>query len=278
MKLDDLAYCAGQVRSLDSDRYVTALFAPASRRADLLALYAFNLELARSREAVSEPALGRIRLQWWRDAIAECYEGGARRHQVIQPLAAAIKRHGLSRHLFERIIDTREVDFDPSPLERLEHLVAYADATSGALNLLALEVLGARDRSHEQAAATVGRSWALTGTIRGLRHLLVTGRSPLPQDLMKKHGLTQAALQRLKRSDALCKTVEEIAVIAMNYMDDMSVEKSGRAAPVLLSAVLARAYLKRLAGTGHAPFDERNMRRLPYRSWRLMIPALTGRI
>jgi len=276
--MNDLAYCAAQVRSLDSDRYVTALFAPASRRADLLVLYAFNLELARSREAVSEPALGRIRLQWWRDVIAECYEGRARRHQVVQPLAAAIERHGLSRDLFERIIDAREVDFDPSPLERLEQLVAYADATSGALNLLALEVLGARDHSPEQAAAAVGRSWALTGMVRGLRHLLLTGRSPLPQDLMKKHGLTQAELQSLKRSDPLCKTVEEIAVIAMNNMDNLSVKKSGRAAPALLPSILARAYLKRLAGTGHDPFDDRNMRPLPYRAWRLMIPALTSRI
>jgi phytoene synthase len=276
--MDDHAYCAAQVRSLDSDRYVTALFAPASRRSDLLALYAFNLELARSREAVSEPALGRIRLQWWRDAIAECYEGRARRHQVVQRLAAAIERHQLSRHLFERIIDAREVDFDPSPPERLEHLVAYADATSGALSLLALEVLGARNSKQEQAAAAVGMSWALTGMARGLRHLLLTGRSPLPLDLMKKYGLTQAGLQSLKRSDSLCKTVEEIAVIALNSMDEMSMKKSGRAAPALLPSILARAYLKRLAGTGYNPFDERNMRPLSYRAWRLMIPALTGRI
>lgn len=276
--MNDLAYCAGQVRSLDSDRYVTALFAPASRRADLMALYAFNLELARSREAVSEPALGHIRLQWWRDAIAECYEGRTRRHMVVQPLAAAIERHGLSRHLFERIIEAREADFEPTPFERMEHLLAYADATSGALNLLALEVLGARDHGQEQAAAAVGRSWALTGMVRGLRHLLRTGRSPLPQDLMKKHGLTQAELQSLKRSDALCKTVEEIASIALNTMNDMSVKKTGIAVPVLLPSVLTRAYLKRLAGTGHDPFDERNMRPLPYRAWRLMIPSLSGRI
>ncbi|MBE9553983.1 MAG: squalene/phytoene synthase family protein, partial [Proteobacteria bacterium] len=182
------------------------------------------------------------------------------------------------RHLFERIIDAREVDFDPSPPEELEHLVAYADATSGALNLLALEVLGVRDHSHEQTAAAVGTAWALTGMVRGLRHLLLTGRSPLPQDLMKKHGLTQAEMQSLKRSDALCKTVEEIAVIAMNNLDDASVKKSGRAAPALLPSVLARAYLKRLAGTGYDPFDEKNMRPLPYRAWRLMIPAFTGRI
>lgn len=276
--MDDDAYCAAKVRSLDSDRYVTALFAPAARRPDLMALYAFNLELARSREAVSEPILGRIRLQWWRDAIAECYEGRPRRHKVVQPLAAAIERYGLPRHLFDRIIDAREADFDPSPLERLEHLVVYADATSGALNLLALEILGVRDHEQERAAAAVGTSWALAGMVRGLRHLLLTGRSPLPRDLMRKHGLTQAELQSLKRSDALCKTVEEIASMALSINVEMPVKKLGQATPVLLPSVLARAYLKRLARTGYDPFNERNIQPLSYRAWRLIIPALTGRI
>jgi phytoene synthase len=275
--MDDHAYCAAQVRSLDSDRYVTALFAPAPRRADLLVLYAFNLEVARSREAVSEPALGRIRLQWWRDAIAECYAGKARRHQVVQPLAAAIGRHGLSRHLFDRIIDTREVDLDSVPLERLENLVAYADATAGALNRLVLEILGVRGVALEKAAAGVGTAWALTGTIRGLRHLLLTGRHPLPRDFMQKHGLASAALHSLKHSDELCKAVEEIAVIALTTLNDNWVKLPGKAMPAMLPAVLARAYLKRLADTGYNPFDERNLLPLPYRTWRLMVPALTGR-
>ena len=276
--MGDHAYCAGQVRGLDSDRYVTALFAPASRRADLLALYAFNIELARSREAVSEPALGRIRLQWWREAIAECYGGGARRHQVVQPLAAAIERHKLSRHLFDRIIDARETDFDPAPPERLEHLVAYADASSGALNLLALQILGARDLDLERAASAAGTGWALTGTIRGLRHLMLAGRSPLPRDLMAKHGLSLADLQCLKRSDMLCNLVEEICVTALCYITNSRVKKARPAAPVLLQAVLARAYLRRLAATGFDPFDEKNARPLPFRTWRLVIPSMTGRI
>ena len=275
---NDHAYCAAQVETLDSDRYVTALFAPATHRADLLTLYAFNLELARGREAVSEPALGLIRLQWWRDVIAECYEGEPRRHQVVQPLAAAIERHDLPRHLFDRIIDAREVDFDPAPPASMEDLVAYADATSGALNLLALRIMGEEDHKLEKAAAAVGMAWALTGTVRGLRHLLVTGRAPLPRDLMDKHGLTLAKLQSLRRSDALCKTVEEIASIALNNINDLRVKTGGLAKPVLLPAVLARGYLKRLAATGHDPFDERNMRPLPWRAWRLIIPALSGRI
>ena len=46
----DAAYCLAQVRRHDRDRYLTALFAGAAARADLMALYAFNLEVARTRE------------------------------------------------------------------------------------------------------------------------------------------------------------------------------------------------------------------------------------
>ena len=86
--MGESAYCAELVRQQDSDRYLTALFAAAALRADLFALYAFNVEVARGREAVSEPMLGHIRLQWWRDAIAECFSGTPRHHQVVEPLAA----------------------------------------------------------------------------------------------------------------------------------------------------------------------------------------------
>ena len=69
------------MRHHDRDRFQTALFAPAERREALFALYAFNYEIARVREAVREPMLGQIRLQWWREAIAAAYAGEPpRRH------------------------------------------------------------------------------------------------------------------------------------------------------------------------------------------------------
>ena len=57
------------VRRHDPDRFLTALFAPPEKRDALLTLYAFNHELARAREAVSEPPLALIRLQWWREVV-----------------------------------------------------------------------------------------------------------------------------------------------------------------------------------------------------------------
>ncbi len=81
--MSQLSDCARLLRRYDYDRFLTGLFAPAGRREALYAVYAFNLEIARTREAVSEPMLGQIRLQWWREAIEEIYAGRVRRHEVV---------------------------------------------------------------------------------------------------------------------------------------------------------------------------------------------------
>ena len=70
-------------RDGDLDRYVSALFAPGACREHLFALYAFNVELARIGDQVSEPQLGEIRLQWWRDALDLAASGDARFESVI---------------------------------------------------------------------------------------------------------------------------------------------------------------------------------------------------
>src|SRR5215207_6502960 len=101
----------GFVRAHDRDRFQTALFAPAERREALFALYAFNYEVARVRESVTQPMLGQIRLQWWREVVAASYAGApARQHVVAGPLAALIAEIAPAREHFERIIDTRERD------------------------------------------------------------------------------------------------------------------------------------------------------------------------
>src|SRR4030095_16474995 len=124
----DDAYCLEQVRRFDRDRYLTALFARPQARADLMALYAFNLEVAKTRELVREPMMGLMRQQWWRDCLAKIYAGNERRHQVVQPLAAAIRRHRLDRAPFDRLLDAREHDLGETPPADLPALVGYVDA------------------------------------------------------------------------------------------------------------------------------------------------------
>ena len=105
-----LSYCGKQAYEHDRDRFLTTLFAPADRREALFALIAFNIEIAKTREVVSEALLGQIRLQWWRDAIGEIYSGAPRRHEVIGPLAEAVDRWHLDRRSFDTLIDARAAD------------------------------------------------------------------------------------------------------------------------------------------------------------------------
>src|SRR6476661_6084406 len=82
-RTDRLSPVAALVRHHDRDRFQTVLFAPAARREALFALYAFNYEIARVRESVTEPMLGQIRLQWWREAVDAGYAGTLPRHHVV---------------------------------------------------------------------------------------------------------------------------------------------------------------------------------------------------
>ena len=133
-KAQRLSPVAAMVQRHDRDRYQTVLFAPAARREALFALYAFNYEIARVRETVTQPMLGQIRLQWWRENIAAVFEGGAVRHQpVADRLSAVIREVPLTREHFERMIDARESDLKDEPLADLSALENYAEASSSRI-------------------------------------------------------------------------------------------------------------------------------------------------
>src|SRR5262249_56566084 len=77
-----LSPVAALVRQHDRDRFQTVLFAPAARREALFALYAFNCEIASVRDKVTQPTLGRIRLECRREGIAAAFEHALVHHHA----------------------------------------------------------------------------------------------------------------------------------------------------------------------------------------------------
>ncbi len=146
-------YVLETVRAADRDRFLAALFAPEPARSDLLALLAFDHELARTPTVTREPMLARIRLQWWREAVAEATGAGAPRAQpVVEALSEAVRRHRLAPERLEALIDAREEEIDGAlDVVRAGH--ALAD--------LELAVLGVADAATLQAARTVGSAWLM---------------------------------------------------------------------------------------------------------------------
>ena len=280
---------AERARDADPDRYMCALFAAPRQRGALFALLLFNTEIARVHEVVSEPMLGQIRLQWWREAIDEIYQGRGRRHDVAEPLAAAIRTHGLTRSYFERLIDAREKDLDGTPPENMAALEQYAEESAAPLVSLALEIAGAGDVPHPSAGADAsvqadvarhtGIGWALTGLMRALPHHAAAGRVMLPRDVMAANGLTVQTVRGGEAKANIARAVEKVADVARQHSYQARVLRRTlpRAAKrATLQAVLSGAYLRRLAACGHDPTDPRTTLGPLYRQLLLTRAALFG--
>lgn len=258
-------YCAGRVRRHDRDRFLTALFAPADRRPGLIAVYAFNLEIAGVRETVSEPVIGLIRLQWWRDALDGIFGGTPPAHQVAGRLAVAVRRHGLSRACIEAAIDARAGDLEGHQPPTVEALEAYAAATSAGISQLALEVLGAGDGDAARAGRHVGIAWALAGLLRAVPAHARQRRVYLPVSSCRAAGLDVDSLMAPVPGSGppglpgLPDAVAEIAALARRHL--AAARGLGRrvpraAVPALLPATLAGVYLDRLEKSAFDPFAE----------------------
>jgi phytoene synthase len=280
-ELPGLSPVAALVRRHDRDRYHTALFAPAERREALFALYAFNYEIARVREAVTQPILGQIRLQWWREAVAAAYAGvPPRYHVVAEPLAAVIRDFAPSREHFERMIDTRERDLADEPPPTLVALQDYAEGTSAMLLHLVLEVLGVTEPGIAAAAREVGIGYALAGLLRAMPFHARTGRCYIPAAIATRAGLDPRDYAGLRDTAALRATSTEIAEAAAGHLADArqyrrEVPRQARAA--MLPSVVADRFLVRLRRANFNPFAPELAIPDTLQSWRLFAAALRGR-
>ena len=269
------------MRRHDHDRFQTALFAPVARREALFALYAFNYEIARVRESVTQPILGQMRLQWWRENIAAAFAGApVRHHPVVEALTMTIRDLALSRDHFERMIDARETDLADEPPASLAALEDYAEATSARLVCLALQALGVRNPAAGEAAHHVGIAYALAGLLRAMPLLSRAGRRVIPTDLAVRAGLSEEDYRALRNTPALRAAAAEIAAAATRHLAAARIY-SGKtprpALPALLPAVIARRWLTRLKRAGYDPFDPALLAADPLQSWRLAATALFGR-
>lgn len=277
---DRLSPAAALVRRHDRDRFQTALFAPVAQREALFALYAFNYEIARVRETVREPMLGRIRLQWWREAIDAACEGGTvRQHEIVVPLTAAIRERSLSRSHLDALIDARESDLDPDPPATLAALDAYAEGSSARLMLLAGEILGASGA----AAAPLrdaGIAYGLAGLLRAMPYHAAAGRSYIPADLAAETALNPADYRSHRSSQPLRAAAAVLAERAERHLASARRQRAAiprRAWAAVLPAVVASRFLRRLRRAGDDPFAPGLAAPDPMQSWCLLFASLRAR-
>lgn len=286
-KASDDPSAAGHVseflRDQDRDRWLSTLFAPAPARTALQSLYAFNAEIARVRELVSDPLPGEMRYQWWRDVLAGHGRGEVASHPVAAALLETIARYRLPLSAFDHLIEARTFDLYDDPMPSVGDLEGYCGETSSSLIRLATMVLAdGRDPGGADAAGHAGVAYAVTGLLRALPWHASQGLVMLPSDRMAAHGVERDDVLRGRDTPSLRALLAEMRDLARQHLAQTRArigEVSPAVAPAFLPVSLVEPYLGRMERSDYHPFHTaidlpgwRKVGRLWLAGWKARIP------
>ncbi len=244
-------------RAHDPDRFLCALFAPAGKREAIFALIALNHELARAREAASNPLAALIRLQWWRDAVEEARGGRpARRHEVAEPLHAAVRDGVLDADALIGLIDAREAETEEGGFATEQDFVTWLRGTAGGWSAVAGRALGAGAEAAEVLRA-LGAAYGLAGVLRSVPAHTAQGRCLLPVDRLARAGLSVEAMLAAPDAAPVAALLREMAAEGRVALAGARRDVPPEAIAAALPAVLARRDLARIARG--APAGERGL-------------------
>lgn len=118
-----------RIRRSDELRWLSSRYAPRAERQSLIALYAFIYELAKIPTVVSEPLLGAIRFQWWRETLEKMIAGeAAPAHYVVHAMSASFSNRLDVLEKCLAIIEKRQDCFEDPDLPDSPHLIELETA------------------------------------------------------------------------------------------------------------------------------------------------------
>jgi phytoene synthase len=269
MKSADLArdsarFCTELVRTHDFTRYASTLFVPAAQRRALLALYAFNVEIFRVREQVSQPLPGEIRLQWWTDLLAGTGHGGVEGNPVAAELLLAIRDWHLPVERLSRLIDEHQFDLYNDPMPTVAALEGYINDTSSALFSLGAAIAGGQSDAIEHLARHAGLAQGMTQVIAALPRDASRRQLFVPLQMLESHGShieeMFAGRQTPKLRAALDQLIGEAREHLKTALTLLSNAPPGLR-PVFLPLALVTRDLARMSRADNDPFVPRSTSR-----------------
>ncbi len=187
MKPDE--YCQEKAAASGSSFYYSFLFLPDERRRAITALYAFCREVDDIVDEVSEPAVARMKLAWWRTQIDKVFDGQPE-HPVARALVPAVTRFELPRERFHEVIQGMEMDLDHQGFANFIELTEYCYYAASVVGLLSIDIFGYEHAETRDYARDLGIALQLVNIIRDVREDARRGRIYLPVDEMDAHGVS----------------------------------------------------------------------------------------
>jgi phytoene synthase len=254
---ESAAFCAELVRSHDFPRYASTLFVPAPQRRALLALYAFNVEISRVREQVSQPLPGEMRLQWWTDMLAGVSHGGVEGNPVAAELLRAIRSFRLPVERLSRLIAEHQFDLYNDPMPTMAALEGYINDTSCVLFSLGAGISGNQSEEIDHLARHAGLAQGIVQVMSALPLDASRRQLFVPLQLLESQGSGMEAVFSGKQTPKVRAALDQLIADAREHLKTAftllaSVPPPVR--PVFLPLALIERDLQRMSRADSDPF------------------------
>ncbi|MCX6362494.1 MAG: phytoene/squalene synthase family protein [Armatimonadetes bacterium] len=167
---------------------------PAKRRA-MCAIYAVMRrtdDLADS-DLSTDTKLAQI--DAWGGTLADSFAGRVNSDPMLPAFHDAVTRFAVEPALFEHLLAGARMDLTQTRFATFGDLALYCFRVAGVVGLVCLRVWGCSDRADaDRLGEACGLAFQLTNILRDVREDLQRGRIYLPQDLMRRAGVTEADL------------------------------------------------------------------------------------
>jgi 15-cis-phytoene synthase len=251
------SFCANLVRTHDFARYASTLFVPPDLRRSLLALYAFNVEISRVREHVTQPLAGEVRMQWWTDMLAEAGGGGVEGNPVAVELRLTIRNFGLPVEPLTRLIEEHQFDLYNDPMPSMAALEGYIDDTVAALFLLAARIAAPPSAEIEHLARHAGLAHGLALVIANLPLDAARRQLFVPLQVLRQHGSVIEEVFAGKQTPRLRAALDQLIGEAQRHLQTalaLLANVPPEARPIFLPLALVRRDLARMSRADTDPF------------------------
>lgn len=263
-------------KSYEPDRYLAALLAPRSVRADLITLAAFLGELKKIADQVSDPMIGEIRVQWWRDTMEAAPLGALTGHPVADAFTDVFRRHELPQNLLHDLLDASAHGlFSSSPTDQ-RAFDQELELTEGVAFKLAARILGCTENDVTlRAISLASQSYGRARVGLSLPISFAYGRFPLPPQVAASSSDDAIDIQKHVRQ--LCSDAAQYLQDFRTIMASMGGEHQA-VITALLPVAVTEPYLKALQRADHDPARDIAEIAPLTRVWRLRMAHATGRI
>jgi len=254
--MPDQSYCAGLLHDRNPPRFTLCLFASPEKRETLFTLYAVLDEINRIFENAEDASAVQIRLKWWYDRIADCYNGTPPAgHPVLEEFARHLPENG-QENAQNYIEEMQEMLL----AETAEEGLAAAVMRCKYEEALAAAVLKVSPVSEQ--AEICGRTEALLAVPRRI----AAKKEPLvPQSFWTDRQAVKTCVEQIR---------EKITEQRKKWRKNAP-PQSGR--PLWLALSLAAQNLQRIVAADYDLQDARLLQPAPFSGIRLYLRSITGR-